>query len=111
MFEGHNCATESPGAAHFRFRKAERRVTVYYFYIWDAEFGPGFIKICSYFPYPAKVRLNGHEWAKRQATARGLAYTELANDFASCTDPATLQAICDELGQNRLGIQVRARSS
>ena len=27
---------------------------MYYFYILDPEFGPGFIKICTYFPYPAK---------------------------------------------------------
>jgi len=29
---------------------------------------------------------------------RGLAFTELANGFASCDDPAALQAICDRLG-------------
>jgi hypothetical protein len=41
----------------FTFHKADRRVTCFYFYLWDAEFGPGFIKICAYFPYPAKVWL------------------------------------------------------
>ena len=54
------------------------------FYVLDAEFGPGFIKICTYFPYPGKVWLNGHEWAKRQARRVGLAFTELSNGFASC---------------------------
>ena len=39
------------------------------------DFGPGFIKICTYFPYPAKVWLNGHEWAKRQARREGLGFT------------------------------------
>jgi hypothetical protein len=29
-------------------------VTVYYFYIADAHFGLGFIKICAYFPYPPR---------------------------------------------------------
>ena len=62
------------------------------------EFGPGFIKICTYFPYPAKVWLNGHEWAKRQAAKAGIGFTELANGFASCADPAALQAICDRFG-------------
>ena len=56
----------------------------YYFYILDREFGPGFIKICTYFPYPAKVWLNGHEWAKRQARRGRLAFSELANGFAAC---------------------------
>jgi hypothetical protein len=69
-----------------------------YFYVWDAEFGPGFIKLCSYFPYPAKVWINGHEWAKQQARRQHLGFTELANGFASSSDPAGLQAICDRLG-------------
>ena len=50
------------GAEQWWFTKADRRVTCYYFYLWDADFGPAFIKVCSYFPYPAKVWLNGHEW-------------------------------------------------
>jgi hypothetical protein len=29
----------------FTFHKADRRVTCFYFYLWDEEFGPGFIKI------------------------------------------------------------------
>ena len=36
--------------------------------------------------------------AKRQAAAAGLAFTELSNGFASCDDPAALQAICDRFG-------------
>jgi hypothetical protein len=85
-------------AVNFGFDKADRAVTVYYFYVLDADFGPGFIKLCSYFPYPAKVWLNGHEWAKRQAAKAGLAVTELANGFAACEQPERLQAICDQLG-------------
>ena len=46
-----------PGVAMFEFVKEERRVGMYYFYIADAQFGPGFIKVCTYFPYPAKVCL------------------------------------------------------
>ncbi len=90
------------GAPFFSFYKADRRVTAYYFYVNDADFGHGFIKICAYFPYPAKVWVNGHEWAKRQAQQRGLEYTELANGFASCSDPAQLQTICDHLGPNQI---------
>ena len=47
--------------------------------------------------YPAKIWVNGHEWAKRQAVKAGIAFTELSNGFASCDDPAGLQAICDRL--------------
>ena len=60
--------------------------------------GGGFIKVCAYFPYPVKVWVNGHEWAKRQALAAGLAFTALSNGFASCADPAALQEICDRFG-------------
>jgi hypothetical protein len=60
--------------------------------------GPGFIKICTYFPYPVKVWVNGHEWAKRQALAAGIGFTALSNGFASCDDPAGLQQICDRFG-------------
>jgi hypothetical protein len=90
--------SSTPGVVSFDFVKEDRRVGMYYFYVLDAEFGPGFIKICTYFPYPAKVWLNGHEWAKRQARHAGICFGELANGFASCEDPVGLQAICDRFG-------------
>jgi hypothetical protein len=86
------------GIPWFSFAKVNRRVTCYYFYLWDEDFGPGFIKICAYFPYPAKIWLNGHEWAKRQAVHAGIGFTELSNGFAATNDPLGLQTICDRLG-------------
>jgi hypothetical protein len=80
-------------ASQYTFAKADRRVTCYYFYLWDEDFGPAFIKVCAYFPYPAKIWVNGHEWAKRQAVKAGIGFTALSNGFASCDDPAGLQAI------------------
>ena len=88
----------SGGAPWFSFIKADRRVSCFYFYLWDVDFGPAFIKVCAYFPYPIKTWLNGHEWAKRQATAAGIGWTALSNGFATCDDPVGLQAICDRLG-------------
>ena len=82
-------------APQYTFAKADRRVTCYYFYLWDEDFGPAFLKVCAYFPYPAKIWVNGHEWAKRQALKAGIGFTELSNGFASCDDPAGLQEICD----------------
>ncbi len=90
--------SDKPGVANFDFSKQDRRVSVYYFYVYDRDFGPGFIKICSYFPYPAKVWLNGHEWAKRQAERAGIPFSALSNGFAGCDDPARLQALCDRFG-------------
>lgn len=90
--------SKSPKACSWDFTKESRRVGVYYFYVLDPDFGVGFIKICTYFPYPAKVWLNGHEWAKRQATQAGIGWTPLANGFATCDNPQGLQAICDGFG-------------
>jgi len=90
--------TDPSRPPQFSFAKVERRVTCYYFYVWDERWGPGFIKVCAYFPYPVKVWLNGHEHSKRAAASAGVGFTELSNGFASCDDPAALQAICDRLG-------------
>ncbi|WP_176445674.1 hypothetical protein [Blastococcus mobilis] len=79
-------------------------VACFYFYLWDVDFGPAFIKICAYFPYPAKIWLNGHEWAKRQATRAGIGFTELSNGFAAAEDPDRLQALCDRLGPGTIGV-------
>jgi hypothetical protein len=81
----------------FSYAKADRRVTAYYFYLVDEAFGPAFIKICAYFPYPIKIWLNGHEYAKRRAAAVGISFTGLDNGFATTDDPAGLQNICDTL--------------
>src|SRR6266851_2186234 len=90
--------TDPGGCPQFSFTKEQRRVSVFYVYIFDEQMGGGFIKICTYFPYPVKVWVNGREWAKRQAAAAGLGFTALSNGFASCDDPAGLQQICDRFG-------------
>ena len=86
--------TDPGGCPQFSFTREQRRVSVFYVYIFDTQMGPGFIKICTYFPYPVKVWVNGHEWAKRQALAAGIGFTALSNGFAACADPAGLQPIC-----------------
>ena len=49
--------TDPGGCPQFSFTREQRRVSVFYFYVWDERMGPGFIKICTYFPYPIKVCL------------------------------------------------------
>jgi len=73
-------------------------VNHFYFYCLDADFGPFFLKFCSYFPYTAKLCLNGHHWAQRQAAKRGIGFTAMDNAFGSVEDVAGLQTICDTLG-------------
>ncbi len=82
-------------------------VNQFYFYCLDDDFGPFFLKFCSYFPYNAKLCLNGHEWAKRQAAKAGIAFEALDNGFAAVDDPAALQAICDRLGEEQIDALLR----
>ena len=82
-------------------------VNQFYVYAVDADFGPFFLKFCSYFPYNAKLCLNGHEWAKRQAAKAGIGFTALDNGFATCADPAAVQAICDRLGPEQIDALLR----
>jgi hypothetical protein len=69
----------------------------YYVYILDRDFGPLFIKFCSYFPYPAKLCLNGHEWLKRQLTQRGIPFEPLDNGIRSTDQADRVQRIADTL--------------
>src|SRR5258706_5378378 len=74
----------------FVFVKAERRVTCYYFYVFDERWGPGVIKVCAYFPYPVKGWVNGHQWAKRQLTPARAALTQPSNRVAPSAGPGPL---------------------
>lgn len=77
---------------HFWFTRDKTvHVNHYYFYIDDADFGPLFLKVCSYAPWSTKLCLNGHEWAKRQLEKKGIAYEALDNGFLSCAEPKQLQ--------------------
>jgi hypothetical protein len=85
-------------------------VNQFYVYAVDADFGPFFLKFCSYFPYTAKLCVNGHEWAKRQAAKAGIGFTALDNGFAALDDPADverLQEICDRLGPEQIDALLR----
>ena len=72
-------------------------VNHFYFYCVDGDFGPFFLKFCTYFPYNAKLCINGHEYAKRQLSKKEIAFQPLDNGIFSCEDPKRLQAICDGL--------------
>ncbi|MFC7649487.1 hypothetical protein ACFQX6_60725 [Streptosporangium lutulentum] len=104
VFTARQRDTDPGKCPQFSFDKTDRRVTVYYFYLWDEDFGPAFIKVCAYFPYPIKVWVNGHEWAKRQCRKAGLGFTALSNGFAACDDPEALQEICDRLGPGTIEV-------
>src|SRR6202048_4513608 len=82
-------------------------VNHYYIYALDRDFGPFFLKFCSYFPFNAKLYLNGHEYAKRQLAQEGIVFEALDNGVLSCAVPARLQKICDGLSAQRIDAFLR----
>jgi hypothetical protein len=82
-------------------------VNHFYFYCVDSDFGPFFLKFCSYFPYNAKLCLNGNHWAQQQAARAGIGFEALDNGFAAVSDPAALQSICDRLGPEQIDALLR----
>jgi len=82
-------------------------VNHYYFYCIDEDFGPFFLKFCSYFPYNAKLCINGHEYVKRQLAKKGIAHEALDNGILSCADPKRLQRICDALSADKIDALLR----
>ena len=49
------------GAPYAWIVRSTAMVNHYYIYAVDRDFGPFFLKFCSYFPFSAKLCLNGHD--------------------------------------------------
>jgi hypothetical protein len=81
----------------FEFSRQPVAVNHYYFYVQDREWGPAFLKIGTYLPYPVKLCLNGHEWVKQQLRRQRIRFESLDNGFLTCPDPTALQVTCDAL--------------
>ncbi len=84
--------SKSTGKAYPWLARTTAMVNSSYFYCFDKDFGPFFIKFCSYFPYTAKACVNGHHWSQQQAKAAGIGFEALDNGFLSADDPARLSA-------------------
>lgn len=82
-------------------------VNQYYLYCLDRDFGPFFLKFSSYFPYNAKLCINGHEYLKRQLAKEGIPFEPLDNGIRSCADPKRLQQICDDLSPEKIDALLR----
>src|SRR4051812_4464056 len=82
-------------------------VNHYYFYGLDEDFGPFFIKFCTYFPYNAKLCINGHEYVKRQLAKEGIAFEALDNGILTCANPRRLQQLCDDLSGDKIDALLR----
>jgi hypothetical protein len=82
-------------------------VNQFYFYCLDEDFGPFFLKFSSYFPYNAKLCINGHEYLKRQLDKEGIRYDALDNGLLRCDAPARAQQICDRLSAAKIDALLR----
>jgi hypothetical protein len=87
--------------------KSTALVNQFYFYAIDEDFGPFFLKFCSYFPYNAKLCINGHEYVKRQLAKEGIAFEALDNGILSCANPKRLQQLCDGLSPAKIEALLR----
>jgi hypothetical protein len=95
------------GQAYPWIVRSTAMVNHYYFYCFDEDFGPFFLKFCSYFPYNAKLCLNGHEYLKCQLSKAGIAFEALDNGILSCQDPKRLQQIADGLDAAKIDALLR----
>jgi hypothetical protein len=82
-------------------------VNHFYFYCVDQDFGPFFLKFCTYFPYNAKLCINGHEFVKRQLAKEGIRFVALDNGVMECENPARLQEIADSLAGEKIDALLR----
>jgi len=87
--------------------KSTAMVNQFYFYAVDEDFGPFFLKFSSYFPYNAKLCLNGHEYVKRQLAKEGIAFEPLDNGILSCAQPQRLQELCAGLSAGKIDALLR----
>jgi hypothetical protein len=77
-------------------------VNHWYFYGFDADFGPFYIKFCGYFPFTGQIYFNGHEYAKQQCLKQGIEFTSLDNAFGTASDAAAVQQACDGLTDQKI---------
>ena len=101
VFRTERRRNEKTGATYPWLVRSTAMVNHFYIYCMDRDFGPFFLKFCTYFPYNAKLCLNGHEYAKQQLAKRGIGYEALDNGVLSCDDPKRLQAIVRWLYRRR----------
>ena len=78
---------------HFCYGRMSVFPNHFYFYIRGREWGPAFIETVAYASYGVWVYLNRYEWAKRQATKRGISFEALDNGFRSVEDAVALHTL------------------
>src|SRR3982750_59917 len=107
VFRTERRRSENTGATYPWLVRSTAMVNQFYVYGVDRDFGLFFLKFSTYFPYNAKLCLNGHEYAKRQLMQKGIGFEALDNGVLRCDDPKRLQAICDGLSAGKIDALLR----
>jgi hypothetical protein len=102
VFRTERRRSETTGVTYPWLVRSTAMVNHFYVYCVDRDFGPFFLKFSTYFPYNAKLCLNGHEYAKRQLAQKGIGFDALDNGVLRCDEPKRLQAICDGLSAEKI---------
>ena len=107
VFRTERRRSEKTGVTYPWLVRSTAMVNHFYIYCLDRDFGPFFLKFSTYFPYNAKLCLNGHEYAKQQLTRKGIGFEALDNGVLCCDDPRRLQSICDGLSAEKIDALLR----
>jgi hypothetical protein len=102
VFRTERRRNEETGGTYPWLVRSTAMVNHFYVYCVDRDFGPFFLKFSTYFPYNAKLCLNGHEYAKRQLRKKGIGFEALDNGVLRCDDAKRLQTICDGLNGEKI---------
>jgi hypothetical protein len=102
VFRTERRRNEATGATYPWLVRSTAMVNQFYIYCLDRDFGPFFLKFSTYFPYNAKLCLNGHEYAKQQLKQKGIGFEALDNGILRCDHPKRLQAVCDGLSAEKI---------
>ena len=107
VFRTERRRSETTGATYPWLVRSTAMVNHFYIYCVDRDFGPFFLKFSTYFPYTAKLCINGHEYAKQQLAKKNIGFEALDNGVLRCDDPKRLQAICDGLSAEKIDALLR----
>jgi hypothetical protein len=107
VFRTERRRNETTGATYPWLVRSTAMVNQFYIYCVDRDFGPFFLKFSSYFPYTAKLCINGHEYARQQLARKNIGFEALDNGVLSCDDPKKLQAVCDGLSAEKIDALLR----
>ncbi len=87
VFRTERRRNEKTGATYPWLVRSTAMVNHFYIYCMGRDFGPFFLKFSTYFPYNAKLCLNGHEYAKQQLMQKGIGFEALDNGVLRCDHP------------------------